>query len=228
MNRYEEEHEITDREKRAWQDSKKPRQIEREALSAKQVIQFLKLVAQLATPTVFERKLGLRQSDVEFYKKKFDVESQDDARRLYKRLEIELLEGREESIIAETGRAREAEEVANQRLKELEQRRVAERAAKPVEKLDGNKVRQDDADRQRRFAEEQKANEAAALSKSEPWTLPLEGSDADKRGITERYRRDIEHCGMNFCVNKYHVTPLQLKAEAARLGLRINWDRVKR
>jgi hypothetical protein len=228
MNKNEKPHEVTEREKRAWKDGAKPRKRERPKLSMPQRIEFLKMVAQLASNTTFERKFGLEPADVEFYKKQFDVESQDDARRLYKRLEVDMIEGNEERIISETSKARSAEEIANMRLRELELRRNIERREKEVAKPDGNKVRAEDAERQQRFQQEQKNQVAEALSKSEPWCLPLEGTADDQRGMTERFRRDIEHCGMQFCVNKYQASPLQIKSEAARLKLRINWDRVKR
>ena len=228
MNKNEEKHEFTEREMRAWQDGAKRRKTERVKLTAKQRIEFLKLVAQLATTSTFERRLGLNASDVEFYKKKYDVESQGDARRLYKRLEVEQLEGREDMIISETSRARQAEEVANQRLKELEQKRIAERIEKAVKAPDANVLHKEDAERQRRFVAEQENKMTEALSRSESWTLALVGTDSEKRSMIDRFRKDIEYCGMTFCVNKYHVQPIQIKAEAARLKLRINWDRIKR
>src|SRR6185436_6189325 len=141
--------------------------------------------------------------------------------------EIAQREGREEEIISETSRARRAEEVANARLKELELKRAVERSQKPDNTPTQNEVRIEDAERQRRFDEQQRIIEEEALSKGDGWVLPLEGSDAEKRGIVERFRKDIEYCGMTFCLNKYHVTPIQIKAEAARLKLKINWDRVK-
>lgn len=228
MNRNEEEHKITEREMRAWKDGAKTRKRERPTLTMKQRIEFLKLVAQLATTSTFERKLGLSANDVAFYKKEFDIESQDDARRLYKRLEIEQIEGREEMIISETTKARAAEEVANLRLKELELRRATEKREKITQAPNANQVRQEDAERQRRFVSEQKAKTDEALSKVEVWMLPISGTEPDKRAMIERFRKDIEYCGMTFCVNKYHVQPIQIKAEAARLGIRINWDRIKR
>lgn len=228
MNRNEEEHEISDREKRAWQDGAKTRKRERPKLTMPQRIEFLKLIAQLSSNSTFERKLGLEPADIDYYKKQFDVENQDDARRLYKRLEIAQIEGREEVIISETKKARSAEETANLRLKELELRRTIEKRESATDAPDGNKIRLEDSERQKRFEQEQNDQVVEALSKSEPWSLPLEGSESERRGIIERFRKDIEYCGMTFCHNKYHASSLQIKSEAARLGIRINWDRVKR
>lgn len=228
MNRNEKEHEITDREKRAWKDGAKPRKRDRPQLTTSQRIVFLKLVAQLASNSTFERKLGLDSSDVEFYKKQFEVENQDDARRLCKRLEIAQLEGSEEMIISEMNKARAAEAVANVRLKELELRRVMDKREKTPAGLDANKVRAEDAERQKRFKKDQNKQEQDALDKSDPWHLPLEGSEFDRRGIVDRFRKDIENCGLVFCCNKYQASPIQIKAEAIRLGIRINWDSVKR
>lgn len=228
MNKDEKPHEITDREKRLWQEGAKKRKRERPSLTMPQRIEFLKMVAQLASPSSFERKLNLNQNDIEFYKKEFDVETQDDARRLYKRLEIDQVEGREEMIISENKKARSAEATANLRLKELELRRTIEKREKADKTPDANQLHVEDAERQQRFEQEQREQEEEALAKCEPWSLPLEGSESDKRGIIERFRKDIEYCGMQFCLNKYHVSSVQIKAEAARLKLRINWDRVKR
>lgn len=201
---------------------------ERPKLSMKQRIEFLKLVAQLSSNSTFERKLDLDASDVEFYKKQLNIESQDDARRLYKRLEIEQFEGSEEKINSETSKARDAEEVANKRLKELEAKRVAEKREKAVGIPNVNAIRQEDADRQLRFDEEQRAQEAEVLARVEEWHLPLDVPETDKKGIVDRFRRDIENNGFTFCLNKYQASPAQLKAEAVRLKLRINWDNVKR
>jgi hypothetical protein len=224
----EDEHEITEREKRGWQSGAKPRKQTRPSLTTKQRIIFLKIVAQLGSSSEFERKLGLNSSDVEFYKREFNIESQDDARRLYKRLEIEHIEGREEMIMAESDKAREAEAIANRRLQELELRRAVEKREKPSNKPDANDIRTDDAARQGRFNASQKEDELESLTGSGPWLLPLEGSDAENRALVERFRRDIVNCGMVFCTNKYHALPLQIKAEATRLGLKIHWDRIKR
>jgi len=228
MNENEKPHEITEREKRAWQEGSKTRKRDRPALTMPQRIEFLKMVAQLSSNTAFERKLGLGAADVDFYKKEFSVENQDDARRLYKRLEIDMIEGNEERIISETGKARDAEATANLRLKEIELRKTIEKREKTVGTPNGNAIRAEDAERQQRFQQEQDAQMTEALGNGEPWFLPLEGSESDRRGMTERFRRDVENCGLQFCVNKYRASPLQLKTEAARLKLRINWDRVKR
>lgn len=228
MVKNEKEHEITDREKRAWKEGAKTRKRDRPVLTMPQRIEFLKMVAQLATNSAFERKLGLNSNDIEFYKKEFDVENQDDARRLYKRLEIDQFEGREEMIVSETSRARDAEAVANLRLKELELKRAMDQRDRKSNQPDADALHADDAERQRRFNAEQQAIEDEKLSRTETWLLPLEGSESDKKSKIDRFRKDIEYCGMTFCVNKYQASPIQIKAEAARLKIRINWDRVKR
>lgn len=228
MNRSEEEHKITGREMAAWQNKPKKAKHDLPKLTVKQQIEFLKCVAQLSTSSIFERKFGLNAAQVEEYKKLFDVESQDDARRKYRKLEIEQFEGREDYIISETTLARKAEDVANARLKELAYRKALEAKERADLTPDANAVRADDATRQRRFQEEQVAKEQEALSRTEPWALPLSGSDFDKKDMIERFRKDIENCGLVFCMNKYQASPIQIKAEAGRLNLRINWDRIKR
>ena len=218
----ENEHIISDREKRAWQAGKgrKPAH-KRPELKAAQRIEFLELVAQMASQGTFERKLGLNAGDVAFYKKEFDIESQNEARRLARKLKKESGESREEQVLKEVAKARDAELVANNRLKELESRQKKE----PKAKRSTNDVRQEDADRQRRFTAQQKVLQEPSVE----WRLPIvpdEGSEAEQ---IARFRREITYRGFTFLRRKYtDVTLGQVKWEAARLGLDINWDLVKR
>jgi hypothetical protein len=58
--------------------------------------------------------------------------------------------------------------------------------------------------------------------------LPLEGTATYRQEQKERFRRDIENHGMRFVRNKYSVTNAQIKHEANRLGLEIDWDSIRR
>lgn len=200
---------------------------ERPKLNTAQKMKFLKMVAQLASNSAFERELALTQGDIESYKKEFDIESQDDARRAYKILELALQQGLDENAMAQIKKQREAEAVANQRLKEIEHKKALE-ATLPKEKIDVNAIKIEDAARQKRFDFEQAELEKVILTEAETWILPLEGNEFDKKNKVERFRKDIEYCGMNFCATKYAVSTKQIKAEAIRLGLKIRWDIVKR
>lgn len=214
------DHVISDREKEAWQLSKKRgNSHERPKLDRIKRIRFLELVAQMVGKSVFERELGLSSQDIEFYKKEFDVESSDDARRLARKLRAQTDEQKESSIIEQTKKAREAEVVAQQRLEELSHvRNENERIT-----VDANAIRADDADRQRRFAEEQ----SLVTIPEKIWTLPLEESGSEQEQV-ERFGREIMNRGISFLNKKYNVGFQQIRFEAERLGLKINWDIVRR
>jgi hypothetical protein len=44
----------------------------------------------------------------------------------------------------------------------------------------------------------------------------------------DRFRRAITNHGYTFVRNTYGATPQQVRHEAGRLGLKINWDLVRR
>ena len=212
MNKQEDnEHIVTDREKCAWQASKKRGGRERPELNRLQRIQFLKLVAQLATRSVFERKLGLSPADVEFYKTRMDIESGDEARRLARRLEMETDDATEARVLEQTQKAREAEEVAQQRLETLELQRQADVTDRAKNrKVDANAVRQEDAERQRRFAEQQ----AGVDKPKKEWKLPMEVGSGSREEQIDRFRRDCIYHGLAFVQKKYVATAQQIKWEA--------------
>jgi hypothetical protein len=220
-----EEQAISDREKRAWQANKnRGRTRVRPTLDRVQRIEFLELIAQMSGRSVFERKLSLNSVDVEFYKQELDVESPDEARRLANKLKRQGDDEREAKLLEQTQKIREAEEVAQARLEALETRRASEEISKPRKKIDGDKIRQDDADRQRRFTEQQNSVEITAKE----WHLPMESDSGSQYEQTDRFRREIMYRGLSFVNNKYGTTSNQVKIEAQRLGLSINWDIVKR
>ena len=222
----EEEHVISEREKRAWAAGKqRSTRRERPKLDRIQRIEFLKLVASMAPAVTFERTLGLEPRDIDFYKKELDIESQDEARRLARRLRGESQETIETRIIAETKKAREAEAVANKRLDAIEAKKAVD-AAKPGRKVDVNKVKQEDAERQRRFAAQQSHLEEPTTK----WRLPMEEGAGSKAEQIDRFRRDLIYHGVRAVQRNYgrHLTLTQLKWEAARLGLRINWEIVRK
>lgn len=190
-------------------------------LNVQERIKFLELFARMAPDAEYERTLELQPRDISRYCEMLDVVSPNEARRLAKRLKTEHEESREARIVAAQNQLRQAEAVAQQRLAELERKR---QATKPVKKADTNAVREEDAKRQRRWAQEQEQ----ATVPAEPWELSLEGTEAQRQETIDRFRREIVYRGMNFVRNKYDASPSQIKNEAARLGLKINWEIVRR
>lgn len=221
----EEEYVITEREKRAWQAGKK-RQVThvRPKLNETQTIEFLELYAQMAASTKYDRVLGLSSADVEGYKKSLDVESPSEARALANKLKRQLVKKDDDDITNDRIKeARKHEAAANLRAEKLE----AEKLAVPKSNkkpLDANKIRQEDADRQRKFAESQdKINRPA-----EEWVLPFDATSGSEDKQIDRFRCDIVYHGFAFLRSKYGVSKQQVKYEATRLGIKLNWDVVKR
>ena len=224
------EHKFTEREIKAWQNGKNPRRIPRTELTRKQQARFLKLVAELSSPVFFERELGLTQTDIDHYKKELGVETQDDARRLLRKFDVESndqVQGRIEENIKQQ---RAAESVAQQRLDQMESAKAANVAAKRLEnlsKIDPEAIRKSDAERQKLFEksqEEKSAGEASVLD----WRLELDGRPAFDEERIALFKSDIMRRGFNFCIEKYGASSREIKAEAKRLGLKIPWDSVRR
>lgn len=219
---------FTDREVKAWREGKDRPRPERKKLNAKQEKRFLELVAELKSPVYFELDLGLNARDVEHYKKELGVESQEEARRLL-RIKNEQETGELQKEIQEAERQqREAEAAAQKRLEQMakehaERRRERHQQAK--KDLDPNKLHQDDADRQKRFVEQQQ-KKAAERASMEDWRLELDGIKDDE--LKQTFMNDIKQRGLTFCGRKYDANPREIKAEAIRLGLDINWDLVPR
>jgi len=214
-----------DRASRAWQASKnKGTTRVRPALDRVQRIEFLELLAQMTSRSVFERKLGLSGADIEFYKRELDVESPDEARRMARQLKLRSDDEKEANILEQAAKAREAQEVAQARLDEMEARRAAEAAEKPRTKVDIDAVRKEDAARQRRHVESQ----AGVEKPQKEWRLRIEEGDGTESDQIDRFRRSIVYHGLSFTAKKCGATTQQIRYEAARLGLKINWDIVRR
>ena len=199
-------------------------------LNLKQQERFLQLVASVASPIYFERELGLTPREVDFYKEKFSVENPDDARRALRKLATESEEQLQARIRDNIQKQRAAEAVAQRRLEEFETKKRNEAEARKAAKrasVDGNAVRQEDADRQRAFQQAQEAREASRASMSD-WRLELDGRQSFDAEIIAAFQYDLEHHGVNFCIQKYNASVRELRAEAVRLGLNINWDLLRR
>lgn len=217
------EHVISERAVEALRANEAAPRAERRELSRDEIEEFLQLVSQVQPPSLFKRKLEMSAADVEFYKNSLGINNEDEARRELRRMRHEDETTREREIIQNRKEQREAERVANERLQAME-REKAERASQR-EVPDATKIREDEAAKQRRFAAQQEAEEEARKS---DWRLPLEGNPNFHAEQIDTFRRDIMHRGMAFCRKKYGVSSKDIRAEAARLGLRINWDIVHR
>lgn len=214
-----------DRASREWKAAKNKKTTRvRPALNRVQRIEFLELLAQMSSRSVFERKLGLLGSDIEFYKRELDIESPDEARRKANQMKRTGEDERETQVLERTQQVREAEQVAQARLEALETRRAVEATEKPRKSVDANKIRQEDAERQRRFAKSQSGVDAPAKE----WRLRIEDGDGPEREQIDRLRRSIVYHGLAFTAKKYGATVQQIKFEATRLELKINWDIVRR
>jgi hypothetical protein len=214
-----------DRASRVWKANKENNPArERPKLDRLQRIQFLELVAQMASRATFERKLDLSSADIEFYKKELDIESPDEARRLARRLQLQSDDEYEARVLEETRKVREAEETAQARLEALRAKKEKEAANRSRPKVDVNKVRQEDADRQRLFEEQQSSLEEP----DKPWRLSFEENAGSESEQIERFHMTITHRGLSFAAKRYGATPKQIRYEADRLGLSINWDIVRK
>lgn len=199
-----------------------PREGRRE-LSRGEIEKFLQLVSRVQSPALFKRKLNMSAHDVEFYKRELGIANEDDARKELRRMKHEDELARERNIVQNRLEQREAEQIANERLQQMERDR-AERLANR-EEIDVKKIREDEAAKQRRFATEQASVEEARKS---DWRLPLEGNKTTQAAQIDLFRRDVVHHGMGFCLKKYGCAARDIKAEATRLGLKVNWDLVRR
>lgn len=197
---------------------------ERPSLSQEQRIEFLELIAGLATPSIMERKLDLSPSDIEHYKRELDVTSPDEARRKARRMRTDFATEREARIMAENAKAKEAQRIAQARLEELEARRNQEAAERTYEKPDINEIRKEDAERQRRL----EASQSSVQKPNKEWKLPIEDDGGTITEQIDRFRRNIVYRGMSFTCTHYNATPQQIRYEASRLGIKVNWDIVRR
>ena len=220
----EEDYVVSERERRAWQESKNAQPIhKRPELNKQERIRFLELFSKMSSRATYERELGLNQSDIEYFKQELGVLTENDARIKFRQMKRDNEESTEARLLEETRKMREAEQVANKRLEELE---LKKRLDKPEVVIDVKAIQEEDASRQRRFAEQQdvKENEQPV----EVWHLELTGSKDSQIIQIEQFKRDIQNRGINFCASKYAATHKQVRYEARRLGLKIDWNQVRR
>jgi hypothetical protein len=125
---------------------------------------------------------------------------------------------------------RAAEAVAQERLDQFEKQKVQDSATKRAKNratINPDAVRQEDADRQERFVESQEKAAAGKAAMSD-WRLELDGRKSFDDERISAFKHDIIQHGLNFCIQKYGATARELKAETTRLGIKIDWDLVRR
>lgn len=197
--------------------------MERKNLSNKECIEFLKLAARMASSVEFERRFGFNKADIDYYLNLLDVKSPQEARDKFKRLSTTLEQNNNIAIIEETKKIREAEAVAQQRLDELNAKK---NVIKPIKKVNKDKIKKDEAKKQKRWLKQQE--EAENIVPEQAWNLPVEGTASQRLEQIERFRREITYQGMGFVRKKYGVTNTQIKFEANKLNLGINWDIIRK
>lgn len=217
------DHEITEREVRAYRIKKDQRPAGRKTLPRDEVKLFLRLVSEMASSTEFETKLTMNRADIDYYKREMDLEDPGEARRLLRDMDIEDVRAQDDRIEENRLQAREAEEVANVKLKEYGVNELKERTKRAKQQqLDPSVVADADAERQRLFA----VRALMDVPVTE-WRLP-EVDGPLRSDIIRRFQHELTQQGWNFCRIKYGCTSTDLKSEAGRLKLRINWDLVPR
>lgn len=222
----EEKYTITKRDRDRWQQNKAQKTTKRKVLSDDEIKVFLELIASLASPIIFERKLGLAKNDIEFYKRQLDITSRDEARGLLKDLQKRDTTEREERINSNTVTQQKVEEERNQSLDKSNEQKATketEQRSSRLERRDPVRIAAEDAERQKKL---EASNEDAQRVQEGGWQLSLNGvGDADKKGL---FYSDIVHRGINFCTSKYNTTKSELINEARRLKIKVDWDNVRR
>ena len=198
---------FTEKDTKNWQMSKSQIPTEIKKLSKNEINVFLELVSSLASPVLFERKLGLSRRDVEHYKRVLQVDDQESARKILKKIKIE----QEQEQMARIEAAR-VESIA--RAEEINKRsnEVVGVPKKSIKQKSKAAIKKEQAKRQKRLDDQNNALRANSNFRCES-------------------PKDFEHDlarGMNFCCKKYNVQPSDIYAEIHRLALDINIDNIRR
>jgi hypothetical protein len=220
------EREITEREKRAYRANKGQTTTPRRELPRDEAKLFLRLVSEMASSVDYETKLGMTHSDVDYYKRQFDIEDYSEARTLLQRMDLEDARAQDDRVEDNRRQAREAEAAAQERLDAYEAQQAVERSERAktqtLSAAEKAALADKDAQRQRAFD----ASQTVSIEDTD-WRLPE--VDGPLRGdIIRRFQHELGQQGLSFCRTKYGCTVADLKSEAKRLGVRINWDTVPR
>jgi len=121
----------------------------------------------------------------------------------------------------ERKKAQDARMIAEQKLNEMNQRRQDEsddRRKRIHDMLSANDIKNDDVKRQERFEELEKQKNKIPESK---FRLP-------ENVRPEQFEHELVTYGWAFCTQKYNVSRNDIRSEASRLGLKIDFDMVRR
>ncbi len=199
----------------------KTRTRQRPQLSREQMRQFLTFVAEARGTGDFELHLGLDRVDIAWLKDRLGVDSSADAKEFLKDFEDDdrMRELEAENRRAAAARGRQAQE---QRLDARAARKQLEqdaRRSKVKDLLDPDKLKREDKERQARHAAR---SEPVIEEKEDAWRLNEDDCNP------EQFKTCITHYGMRFTRDRFGITNEDIKREAARLGLRIDWELVRR
>ena len=222
------DHIISKAEIKKWRDGKNKtiRETPKElSLAEKRV--FVEICSKnSSTISLFQRKLGLDQERVNFYKNKYNIKDAKDARSLLSKMNEEREKEIRRLLNEEAVKAKEARVIAERRLQEMDEaKRIKdENFKKSILDIRKKKVLEakiEDAERRRKFEEsERKKNEVQTN-----WRLPIESETGESEIRT--FTNDLRSRGLKFTMKKYGISKKDIKSEASRLKLNINWDLVR-
>lgn len=214
------EQEYSELEKENWARGKdqKPTEVE---LDRSQIEKFVKFVAEARASGDFEIHLGLNRRDIEGLKRKLGIDTADDARKFLADVFAMADEEREAFYASEQRKAQQTREAAEKRLSDYEKSQSderEERRARLASVLNSTEIKEEDAQRQRRFADSKQGEYDVPES---DWRLPADSSP-------EQFQHIIETRGWSFATTMFGVEKASLIAESTRLGLSIDFDMVPR
>ena len=218
-----EEHEVTEREKRLYQEKKDRTRTPVRELTDDETIEFCTLLLE-GRAVDMEARLDLSRVDVEEVKARLDITVPEDARPIRARL-LRLREFASEGSVI-TSQEAKAEQMERQK------RQDAADAARRAEARKTTRTAPDPAAAKREWRDrEARVHEEETPEESE-WRLPGaedDNSDFWDTAIIDRFRHDIQTRGMQFTMSKYDCEASDIRAESVRLGLGISdWSMVRR
>jgi len=167
-------------------------------LNKKDLKSFLKLIIECAPLGNFNVYLNMSPRDIDLHKKRLNIRTIDDAKKM-----LRSLTPAPEPLV-----------------KKSEPKPVVEssktKTALKVKKM----TRAKNEKQMKKIKQNFEKTKKPIVSE---WRLPETDSDS----INQFYRRIIG-LGLSFCANMYNVQTKDIKAEANRLKLKIDWDLVKR
>jgi hypothetical protein len=213
-----EEYVVTDRDKRLYRANKERRRTSARELTEEETNLFLTIVAEHRGSGELEVKLGLSRADAEEIKARLGIDLPQDARSLLNRRAEENIERTE----AEMQKRRLAAK-AEQRERQARQNAMDDQSR--VLKVDDGNLQMSSQQAKSEWRErEKRASREQVKAEESAWRLPR----GEEFEIVDRFKTDILIRGMRFCVDKYGIEAKDIRAEAERLGLGIDWSLIHR